>query len=250
MFNPIRQGGIKLDMEEPIPIRRNEDNRKTETLADKIFPAGDPQPTEAVVHAGSLTLDRPGGQQAMASYLRNEDADRVVLVHDGEQALHEEAMRAHVEEIQTRDSSLRSDEQAAANIAVRRGAQRLDFAIDSTGVRARDGSPLRWLTLADADAMSRWSRLDRRVRDKLCAASLAVRRGVARVRIGNPRALRQDRATEIIPDPALPQTRRGRMPRPWTVAPLQPLAAAQRAPHSVPTPFAPRRIRQVSMSRG
>ena len=187
----------------------------------------------AVIHAGPLVLERPDGKNALRRYLIAEESERTVLVHPGQEALEDAAARAGVEAICTRHSKAASDEQAATDVALRRGARRLDFTISAAGVRDLHGQLLRWLTLTDADAMSRFGWLDRRLRKKLRAACLAVRRGVGRVRIGSPAALRRDEATELVPDPDVPwETRRPRA-EPWSVTRLGPLAAAGRAARRV-----------------
>lgn len=160
-----------------------------------------------VVHAGPLLLRRSGGERSLRRYLRIPRRREVFLVHHGQESLREVAEQAGVTDIAV-DASERQEANAATEMALALGARRLDFTIDQPTVSGPDGTAVREIRVREAEALARHPNVRPRIRAKLRAGCAALRKGMARVRIGNPGALTRDQATVVFPEAALPSSDR------------------------------------------
>lgn len=181
-----------------------------------------------VVHAGRLVLKRPDGPGLLRRYLRRPRRRELFLVHKGQEPLRDAALDAGVTDIAL-DAPARDEANATAELALALGARRLDFSIDEPGVPGPDGEALERVSLSEAEALVRDPQLRPRIRAKLRAGCEALRQGVKRVRIGDPGALATDRATELVPDSAIPLAEPSSLRDPWwrLRASRAPAAAAQ-----------------------
>jgi len=127
----------------------------------------------------------------------------VILLHDGHEPLHEAALDAGVTDISL-ESPARNEANAAAEMTLALGARRLDFSIDESGVSRPGGDPLREISVREAESLAGNPNVRPRIRAKLAAGVTALRKGVERVRIGDPTALARDMATVVVLDPDIP----------------------------------------------
>lgn len=167
-----------------------------------------PRP-RTVVHAGPLLLTREGGIGALRLYLRIPRRREIFLIHEGQEPLRDAAEDAGVTDIALDTAAGRETNAGEANatteMALALGARSLDFAIDEPSVsHPRSGDPLREITLNEAESLARNPELRPRIRGKLRAGCAALRHGVSRVRIGDPRALARGQATVLLPDATVP----------------------------------------------
>jgi len=167
-----------------------------------LFPNSDD--ARMVVHVGPLLDRTKGATRALRRYL-DEPRDReLLLMHHGTERFGDVASDAGVTDIPIAAEDPHGDARTAGEMAVALGAEQLDFAIDALGVVGPDACVRRRVTLREAESLADQGAVPPRIRGKLRAGCEAMRHGVLRVRIGHPEALRRDRATVLVPDPAIP----------------------------------------------
>lgn len=161
-----------------------------------------PRPeVRTVLHAGRILLGVDEDATGLSRYLAGEATKHLVLVHHGQPALRRSAREAGVEDVKVAEARERPEDAMAADLAVALDAQELEFAIDRPALQNQSGRLIGELTVRDAENYASDPALRDEIRDKLIAGCDAIRRGVSRVRIGNPAALLRDRATVIVTDP-------------------------------------------------
>lgn len=153
-----------------------------------------------VVHAGPMLLDEEHGSDALETYLARPRERELFLVHDGRPVLRKVAQEAGVADIKMRASEDAPQAEKAADLAVALGAEDLEYMIDRPALKNVVGSFIREITLHEAESYACDPTLRQSIRRKIWAGCTALRRGVDRVRIGNPISLARGRATVIVHD--------------------------------------------------
>lgn len=194
----------------------------------------DDHPSRAVVHAGPLLLERREGPHALSRYLERDDRRDLYLVHRGQPFLRTLAREAGVPDLRVVPDEAHDEAERTAELALELGAETLEFTIDRPALTTDSGRAIGEMTLREAERYAGRDGLRPRIRAKLLAACDALRRGVQRVRIGDPTALLRGRATLILPD------------SPFTLGMALPLSEGGNAadavpaasPREMPTPIA------------
>jgi hypothetical protein len=143
-------------------------------------------------------MRRDGGVRALRRYLRIPRQREVFLVHHGQENLHRVARETGITDI-TVGATASREADAATEMALALGANRLDFTIDEPAVSDADGNRLGEVTVDEAALLARDRALRPRIRSKLRAACEALQLGMWKVRIGDPVALSRDQATVVVP---------------------------------------------------
>lgn len=166
------------------------------------FPNAPRRPRTAV-HAGPMVLDKDRGPEQLERYLAGADERKMFLVHHGQPRLRTVAREAGVEDVRLNDRRPRPEAERATEMAIALGAEEIEFTIDRPALENDVGRPIQEMTAHEAERLAADPSRRPEVRAKLRAACEALRRGMRRVRIGNPSALSRDRATVIVPDPPM-----------------------------------------------
>ena len=153
-----------------------------------------------VVHAGPILLDETDGVDSLERYLARPSERELFLVHNGRPLLRQVAHDAGVSDIKVDPVQSAPEAEKAADMAVAIGARDLEFMIDRPALKNVTGQYIRQFTLHEAESYACDPTLRQEIRRKIWAGCDALRRGLERVRIGNPRSLARGRATEILPD--------------------------------------------------
>ena len=186
-------------------------HHRTENPTMTRFPMRTKQRT--VVYAGPVAVAKPEQKKKLKRYLKNTRSRDVYLLHHGQRDLEEVADTTGVTPIRVDTETKQPEPRAAVDMAVALDAQHLEFPIEKPGIARLGGRYIHALTLREAERLAEEGVLKPTEREKLYAGCEAIRRGISMVRIGSPLALLRERATVIVPDPAMPIAVDARLPK-------------------------------------